>query len=62
MPIVQVNLLEGRSDDQKEKLIYEITEAFHRAIDAPRESVRIILNDMPKQNYGVGGVSKQKSA
>lgn len=61
MPIITINLLEGRTDDQKERLIHEVTEACHRALDTPRDSVRIILSDMRKQHYGVGGVSRLKS-
>lgn len=57
MPVVQVNMLEGRSETQKEAIIAEITEAMHRAIDAPKESVRVIINEMPKQNFGIGGKS-----
>lgn len=57
MPIIQVNLMEGRTDEQKELLIHEITEAVHRAISAPRESVRVLLNDMPSQNWGISGQS-----
>lgn len=61
MPIITINLLEGRSDDQKERLIHEVTEACHRALDAPRDAVRIIISDMSRQHYGVGGVSKAKA-
>ncbi len=57
MPIVQVHLLEGRTDEQKEAVIVEITEAMHRAVGAPHESVRVIISDMPKQNFGIGGQS-----
>lgn len=60
MPIIQVNLMEGRSDEQKETLIHEITEAVHLAIEAPRESVRVLLNEMPKQHFGIGGQSAKK--
>nr|WP_067297379.1 2-hydroxymuconate tautomerase [Marinobacterium profundum] len=60
MPIIQVNLMEGRSDEQKEALIHEITEAVHLAIEAPRESVRVLLNEMPKQHFGIGGQSARK--
>ncbi len=60
MPIVQVNMMEGRSDEQKEAVIREITEALVRAVDAPRESVRVLINEMPKQHFGIGGVSAQK--
>ena len=48
MPIITINLLEGRTDAQKEQLIHKVTEACHTALGAPRESVRIIISDMLK--------------
>ena len=60
MPIVQVNMLEGRTDEQKEALIIEITEAMVRSISAPRESIRVMINEMPKQHFGIGGSSVKK--
>jgi len=60
MPLLQVNILEGRSDEQKEALIHELTEACHRAIGAPRETVRVLINEMPKQHWGIGGQSAKK--
>ncbi len=55
MPIAQINIIEGRSNEQKEMLIREVTDAISRSLDAPVESVRIILNEMPKQHFGIGG-------
>ncbi|NVK40699.1 MAG: 4-oxalocrotonate tautomerase family protein [Oceanospirillaceae bacterium] len=60
MPLVQVNILEGRTDEQKEALIHELTEACYKAIGAPRETVRVLINEMPKQNWGIGGQSAKK--
>ncbi|MFY0676038.1 MAG: 2-hydroxymuconate tautomerase [Neptuniibacter sp.] len=60
MPVLQANIIEGRSDEMKERLIEELTEACVRALDAPRETVRVIINEMPKQNYGIGGDSVKK--
>ncbi|WP_375057476.1 2-hydroxymuconate tautomerase [Zobellella sp. DQSA1] len=57
MPIVQVNMMEGRSDAQKEAVIEEVTAALVRALDAPRESVRVLINELPKQHFGIGGQS-----
>lgn len=57
MPVVQVHLLEGRSDEQKEAVITEITEAMYRAVGAPKESIRVIISEMPKQHFGIGGKS-----
>lgn len=60
MPIAQLNILAGRSDEQKERLIREVTEAISRSLDAPLESVRVIINEMPKQHFGIGGNSAKK--
>nr|WP_239007639.1 2-hydroxymuconate tautomerase [Burkholderia anthina] len=53
-------ILEGRSDDKKERLIAEVTEAIHRSLDAPIESVRVIITEMPKEHFGIGGQSAKK--
>jgi 4-oxalocrotonate tautomerase len=60
MPVAQINILEGRSDEQKETLIREVTDAISRSLGAPVESVRIIITEMPKQHFGIGGQSAKK--
>lgn len=55
MPICQIHLLEGRTVEQKRLLIQKITEAMHEAIGARPESVRVILTEMPKEHFGIGG-------
>ncbi|WP_432472409.1 4-oxalocrotonate tautomerase [Amphritea sp. HPY] len=60
MPIVTVNIMEGRSDEQKERMIDEVSEALSRTLDAPKESVRVMINEMPKQHFGIGGSSAKK--
>jgi 4-oxalocrotonate tautomerase len=55
MPIMQVFIMEGRSQDQKEKLIEALTQAAMTSIDAPRESVRVLLTEVPKDHWGIGG-------
>ncbi|WP_107825604.1 4-oxalocrotonate tautomerase [Neisseria sicca] len=57
MPIIQIHMIEGRTDEQKEAVIREVTEAMVRAVDAPKESVRVLINEMPKQHFGIGGES-----
>ncbi len=57
MPIVQITLMEGRDEDKKARLIHEVTEAVHRAIGAPRENVRVILYEVKKTEFGIGGKS-----
>lgn len=58
MPLVQVSLIEGRPAELEEQLIAELTDAVVRVLDAPRESVRVILYGVPAERWGVGGVSK----
>ncbi|EEE02038.1 MULTISPECIES: 2-hydroxymuconate tautomerase [Burkholderia] len=60
MPIAHLYILEGRDDDRKERLIAEVTEAIHRSLDAPVESVRVIITEMPKGHFGIGGQSAKR--
>ncbi|MCK9511868.1 MAG: 2-hydroxymuconate tautomerase family protein [Pigmentiphaga sp.] len=58
MPLIQVILIEGRGAAEKAKLIRGLTDAAVEAVGAPRESVRVILQEVPAAHWGVGGVSK----
>ena len=60
MPIVSINIMEGRSDEQKERMIDAVSDALASSLDAPKESVRIMINEMPKQHFGIGGQSAKK--
>lgn len=55
MPIMQVFLIEGRTAEQKQKLISALTEAAVTSINAPRDSVRVLLTEVPKENFGIAG-------
>ena len=55
MPIIQVNLMEGRTVDQKRKVVQEITNAVMKSLDVPADAVRIILREMSKENYAIAG-------
>ena len=55
MPIVHVDLLEGRPPDRIEAMIREVSQAIAHSLDAPIESVRVIVNEMQEHQYGVGG-------
>ncbi|MGV8898542.1 MAG: 2-hydroxymuconate tautomerase [Burkholderiaceae bacterium] len=57
MPICQIHLLEGRTVEQKRLLIQKITEAMFESIGAKPETVRVILTEMPKEHFGIGGKS-----
>ena len=57
MPIAQIFLVEGRDEDQKRAVIEKVTNALCEAVAAPREAVRVIITEMPKTQFGIGGKS-----
>jgi 4-oxalocrotonate tautomerase len=48
-------VVEGLSDRQKERLIEALTDATVAAIDAPIDSIRVWLSEIPAKNFGVAG-------
>lgn len=62
MPIIDVTLLEGRSAAGKNRLITELTDGAERALNAPRDTIRVIIREVPAQNFAVAGISKAQAA
>lgn len=58
MPIVHIELLEGRSQEQKNEMVKEVTAAIVKTTGANEEAVHIVITDMEKGNYAVGGKTK----
>jgi 4-oxalocrotonate tautomerase len=59
MPIVIVEMWQGRTEEQKEKLIKGVTKAFED-IGVPPEKLQVIIHDVPKCNWGVSGEQASK--
>lgn len=55
MPIITINLLEGRSKESIRKMITDVSRAAATSIDAPIETVRVMVNEMPAHTFGIGG-------
>lgn len=60
MPLIHVGLMEGRTEEQIEKLIEELTITAVKTLQTPRETVRVIVYEVPKTNWGIGGVTAKK--
>ena len=62
MPVVIVEMWDGRTIDQKKVIVEGITAVFGK-IGVPPEAVHIIINDVPKHNWATGGklASENKS-
>ena len=57
LTIIEVFMMEGRTEQQKAKLIAMLTDATVGAFGVANDSVRVLLHDMPKINVGIGGHS-----
>ncbi|MEM2405220.1 MAG: 2-hydroxymuconate tautomerase family protein [Candidatus Methanomethylicia archaeon] len=54
MPVVHVYVWSGFSSEAKKKVIADITKAFVE-LGIPFEAVEVIIHEVPKENWGVGG-------
>jgi 4-oxalocrotonate tautomerase len=55
MPIVQIDILAGRTVDQKRALAANVTKAVVESLDCPADAVRIIIRDMEFHNFAHAG-------
>lgn len=62
MPIVEVKLIEGRSKEKKAALVRELTDAVERTLEVPRAAIRVLLHEIPAENWGVAGETKEHGA
>jgi 4-oxalocrotonate tautomerase len=56
MPVVTVEMYEGRSEEQKQNLVEDITDAMVDNVDATPETLHVIIHDVPKENWGRDGL------
>lgn len=45
MPIVNVKLLEGRSDEQLKNLVSEVTDAVEKTTGANRQAIHVVIEE-----------------
>jgi 4-oxalocrotonate tautomerase len=60
MPFVQISLVQGRAPSKKEELIKKVTDAIVETLQISKDQVHIVLNEVPKENIGDGGVPLSK--
>jgi 4-oxalocrotonate tautomerase len=57
MPLIEVTLVEGRTAEQLRELISGLTRAAVDAVDAPVDSVRVVIREVPATHWAAGGVT-----
>lgn len=55
MPTYHVEMLEGRSVEQKRRLVEEITRVSVEILGGTAESVDILITDVQRENWATGG-------
>ena len=61
MPILQVEILKGRTVEQKREMVKKVTDAITETLNCPKEAVRIIIREMEWENFAKAGVLKVDS-
>lgn len=57
MPFAHIHMMVGRTEEQKRAVIEKVTQALVEAVGAPKETVRVLITEVPKENWGIAGVS-----
>ena len=55
MPLVHVQMAEGRTDEQKRAVMSAITDAMEEHLGAPRASVRVWITEFRSTEFMAGG-------
>ena len=55
MPTYHVEMMEGRSIEQKKKLVAEITRVSVDVLGGEPESVDVIITEIKRDNWATGG-------
>ena len=55
MPLIQINMAEGRTPEQKRALLDAVTTAVQTSIGAPLDSIRVWIAEFDATEYMAGG-------
>jgi 4-oxalocrotonate tautomerase len=56
LPVVTIELWEGRTVDQKRRLVRAVTDAMVEHAGARPDALHVIIHEVPKENWGLAGV------
>jgi len=55
MPLIEIHLLEGRTAQQKKKLLASVTQAAHESLGASLQSIRVWIHEFTAEEYMAAG-------
>lgn len=56
MPTIRIEMLEGRTDDQKRSFARAVSEAAVRELKSEPHHVDVVFFEVPRKNWSTGGV------
>lgn len=56
MPIIHVQMMEGRPSEKVAEVIHNITNTVSETLNAPKENIRVIVTEIPKTHWGIAGI------
>ncbi|GEN36459.1 tautomerase family protein [Aneurinibacillus danicus] len=59
MPYLNVQILKGASTEQKEQVINGVTKVIQEVLGSKPESTFVVVQEVERENWGVGGRSIQ---
>ena len=57
MPLVDITMAEGRSEESIRALIAAVTDAVERTVAPRRETIRVIVREVSTDRWANGGVT-----
>lgn len=58
MPMINVQMFPGRTDEQKAALAERLTDVFLETCGSPgqrREGIWVVINEVPREHWAIGG-------
>lgn len=55
VPIITIQMFEGRSLEQKRELVSSVTREMARICTLPESTIHVVIEEVNQQNWGMGG-------
>lgn len=62
MPLAQISILEGRSPEMIVRMAEAVTAAISESLSAPRDTIRVVVTEIPAEKWFVAGQSMAQRA
>jgi len=55
MPFVEIKMWKGRDKETRKRMIEKVSEAIVETIKCPKEAVQVVVFEVEKEDWAVGG-------